>query len=124
MCVFLSKIRLFNCSFISRNTLTEAGQELYLTVLEAKELIGPSPCETDEMDTFVRIYLVPDETNALQTKTFRDSLCPSYQESFSFWIDKKPIKRSLWFHLYHTSSKAHTLIGKTIYSALLGFCQK
>lgn len=50
-----------------RNTQTDEGVELIVTVMEAKELIGPANC-SDALDTFVRIYLVPDETGALQTK--------------------------------------------------------
>lgn len=51
--------------------------ELVVTVMEAKELIQPSNMEN--LDTYVRIYLVPDETGALQTKvrkcvTLRDGL--------------------------------------------------
>lgn len=34
--------------------------------MEAKELIGPPDAE--QFDTFVRIYMVPDETVAQQTK--------------------------------------------------------
>lgn len=51
-----------------RNTLTEEGIELVLTVMEAKELIGPS--DTEQFDTFVRIYMIPEreETPAQQTK--------------------------------------------------------
>lgn len=52
--------------FSFRNSITETGQDLIVTVLEAKELIGPSDCEP--MNTFVRIYIVPDETGAMQTK--------------------------------------------------------
>lgn len=46
--------------------MTDDGIELMLTVMEAKELIGPQTSES--FDTFVRIYLVPDEPGALQTK--------------------------------------------------------
>lgn len=49
-----------------RCTLTEEGIELVITVMEAKELIGPANAKT--FDTFVRIYLVPDESDAQQTK--------------------------------------------------------
>lgn len=46
--------------------------------MEAKELIGPANC-SDALDTFVRIYLVPDETGALQTKvSFRHPLKTKY----------------------------------------------
>lgn len=46
--------------------MTDEGIELILTVMEAKELIGPA--NADKFDTFVRIYMVPDESGALQTK--------------------------------------------------------
>lgn len=39
---------------------------LLVTVLEAKNLIVPF--KFDSLDTFVRIYLVPDQAGALQTK--------------------------------------------------------
>lgn len=47
--------------------MTEDGAELIVTVLEAKELLRP-PDTDDALDTFVRIYLVPDEERAMQTK--------------------------------------------------------
>lgn len=50
----------------TRNNANEEGAELVVTVLEAKELLGPA--DEDTMDTFVRIYLVPDEGRAMQTK--------------------------------------------------------
>lgn len=56
---------------LSRNNANEEGAELIVTVLEAKELLGPpdsSPDAMEIMDTFVRIYLVPDEERAMQTK--------------------------------------------------------
>ncbi|XP_037921142.1 uncharacterized protein LOC119657996 isoform X1 [Hermetia illucens] len=92
-----------------KNTSTEEGVELIVTVMEAKELIGP--LNVEYFDTFVRIYLVPDEATAMQTKIFKNSSSPSYNETFCFWINKKRSRRSLWFHLYH-SGNAHTLIGE------------
>lgn len=64
-----------------------------------------------EYGTFVRVYLVPDESEAMQTKIFKNSRHPSYQEMFAFFITKQKIKRSLWFHLYHTNASCTTLIG-------------
>jgi synaptotagmin-12 len=68
--------------------------------------------DPDCIDTFVRVYLLPDESEAMQTKIFRNSNNPSYQESFLFFIAKQYIKRSLWFHLYHTNAHCTTLIGE------------
>lgn len=64
--------------------------------------------------TFNRVYLVPDESDAMQTKIFKSSRHPSYQEMFGFFITKQNIKRSLWFHLYHTNAQCTTLIGNLI----------
>lgn len=58
-------LKLNNCFFF-RNTQSDEGIELVVTVMEAKELLAPP--NVDVIDTFVRIYLVPDETGALQTK--------------------------------------------------------
>jgi C2 domain len=74
----------------------------------------PPDADPDCIDTFVRVYLVPDEADAMQTKIFRNSSNPSYQESFLFFIAKQNLKRSLWFHLYHTNAHCTTLIGKLI----------
>lgn len=48
--------------------MTEDGIELVLTVMEAKELIGPP--DTEQFDTFARIYMIPEreETPPQQTK--------------------------------------------------------
>lgn len=46
--------------------MTDEGIELVITLMEAKDLIGPS--NADEFDTFVRIYIVPDDQAPLQTK--------------------------------------------------------
>lgn len=52
-----------------RSSQTNEGIQLFVTVMEAKELIRP-PKYSDgtTLDTFVRMYLVPDETEASQTK--------------------------------------------------------
>ncbi|CRL04780.1 CLUMA_CG017836, isoform A [Clunio marinus] len=96
-----------------KHTATEEGCELLCTILEAKDLIIPADADPDHVDTFVRVYLVPDEAEAMQTKIFKSSRHPSYQELFAFFITKQNIKRSLWFHLYHTNVQCTTLIGET-----------
>lgn len=77
----------YTYSFLfNRNSITETGQDLIVTVLEAKELIGSSDC--DPMNTFVRIYIVPDETGAMQTKVrinarFHECLVSIKKRTFS-----------------------------------------
>ncbi|XP_067635750.1 uncharacterized protein Syt12 [Eurosta solidaginis] len=92
-----------------KNSITEEGMELSVMVLEAKGLICPFNVES--LDTFVRIYLVPDEAAAMQTKVFKDSWTPCYNETFNYWLRKQHCRHSLWFHLYHNGD-AHTLIGE------------
>lgn len=65
---FLLSFSFIHCQSFIRNTLTDEGIELVLTVMEAKELIGPSDAE--QFDTFVRIYMIPEETVAQQTKVY------------------------------------------------------
>lgn len=64
--------------------MTEDGIELILTVMEAKELIGPSNAE--KFDTFVRIYMVPDDNGALQTKV--RAFPPAHGASIQFKINR------------------------------------
>uniref|UniRef100_A0A8D8CVC2 Synaptotagmin-12 n=1 Tax=Culex pipiens TaxID=7175 RepID=A0A8D8CVC2_CULPI len=92
-----------------KSSTTIEGVELLVTIQEAKQLVCPPGIE---MDTFVKVFIVPDESKVLQTKVFKNSCYPSYQETFSFWITHKSVRRSLWFHVYHTSSSEQTLIGE------------
>ncbi|KAH8340475.1 hypothetical protein KR067_010961 [Drosophila pandora] len=92
-----------------KNCISTEGMELTVSVLEAKGLICPFSVES--LDTFVRIYLVPDHPGAMQTKVVRATGTPSYNESFNFWLQKRQARHSLWFHLYH-NGPAHTLIGE------------
>lgn len=74
----------------NRNTLTDEGIELVLTVMEAKELIGPADAE--QFDTFVRIYMVPDETVAAQqTKVCSHQFPIHFHISFVVFI--------VWFEM-------------------------
>ncbi|XP_030569342.1 uncharacterized protein LOC115768785 [Drosophila novamexicana] len=85
--------------------------ELTVSVLEAKGLICPLSMGLDSLDTFVRIYLVPDHAGGMQTKVVQSTLTPAYNESFNFRLKRQAGRHSLWFHLYH-NGPAHTLIGE------------
>ncbi|KAH8395991.1 hypothetical protein KR222_000944 [Zaprionus bogoriensis] len=94
----------------------EAGEDpqqldLTVSVLEAKGLICPLSMGLDSLDTFVRIYLVPDHAGGMQTKVVKSTLTPAYNESFNFRLKRQHGRHSLWFHLYH-NGPAHTLIGE------------
>ncbi|XP_064548675.1 uncharacterized protein Syt12 [Drosophila montana] len=95
----------------SNSSQNEEQLELTVSVLEAKGLICPLSMGLDSLDTFVRIYLVPDHAGGMQTKVVRSTLTPAYNESFNFRLKREAGRRSLWFHLYH-NGPAHTLIGE------------
>uniref|UniRef100_A0A1I8MB26 C2 domain-containing protein n=1 Tax=Musca domestica TaxID=7370 RepID=A0A1I8MB26_MUSDO len=92
-----------------KNSITPQGVDLQVNILEAKGLI--LPFKVDSIDTFVRVYLVPDQTGSLQTKVVEDSSTPTYNEALHFWLSKHYARHSLWFHLFHNGN-AHTLIGE------------
>ncbi|KAM8720882.1 hypothetical protein ACLKA7_006859 [Drosophila subpalustris] len=89
----------------------EEQLELTVSVLEAKGLICPLSMGLDSLDTFVRIYLVPDHAGGMQTKVVKSTLTPAYNETFNFRMKRQYGRHSLWFHLYH-NGPAHTLIGE------------
>ncbi|XP_017052098.1 uncharacterized protein LOC108095502 isoform X2 [Drosophila ficusphila] len=97
------------CIGLHYDNISNEGMELTVSVIEAKGLICPFSVES--LDTFVRIYLVPDHPGAMQTKVVKAALTPNYNESFNFWLQKRQARHSLWFHLYH-NGPAHTLIGE------------
>ncbi|XP_051862751.1 synaptotagmin-6 [Drosophila albomicans] len=97
--------------FEKHNSHSEEQLDLTVSVLEAKDLIYPLSMGIDSLDTFVRIYLVPDHAGGMQTKVVQSSLTPAYNETFNFRLKRQHGRHSLWFHLYH-NGPAHTLIGE------------
>ncbi|XP_055912312.1 uncharacterized protein LOC129946221 [Eupeodes corollae] len=93
-----------------KNTITNQSVDIVVNVMEVKEIAGYT--NLYPFDTFVRIYLVPDQANAVQTKVIRDSLTPSFNETFTFQMKRRQGRHSLWFHLYHCGN-VHTLIGES-----------
>lgn len=61
----------------SRSSTTIEGMELLVTIQEAKQLLGPPDVE---MDTFVKVFIVPDESKVLQTKVI-----PLTSKNDQFW---------------------------------------
>lgn len=85
--------------------------DLAVSVLEAKDLIGPN--KEEPMDTFIRVYLLPDKSTNMQTRLYRNSSSPSYKERFLFSLNpREASQRTLCFHVYSTDRQTHTLIGE------------
>ncbi|KAK4887054.1 hypothetical protein RN001_003325 [Aquatica leii] len=86
--------------------------ELVVNVLEAKDLIGPSRDDVP-IDSYVKVYLLPDKATNAQTKLYRCSNSPSYKERFLFPLHpREQSQKSLCFHVYSTDNVSHTLVGE------------
>lgn len=102
MCIWV-KVILFYFSELS---------ELVVNVLEAKDLIGPSKDDTP-IDSYVKIYLLPDKASNAQTKLYRYSNSPSYKERFLFSLHpREQSQKSFCFHVYSLDHSSHTLVGE------------
>ncbi|XP_072376409.1 synaptotagmin-12-like isoform X1 [Diabrotica undecimpunctata] len=85
--------------------------DLVVNVLEAKELRGIVK-KDDNLDTYVRVTLLPDKEATIQTKVYRSSGSPSYKERFLFSMNpREQSQRILSFHVYSTDFLSHTLVG-------------
>lgn len=86
--------------------------DLVVNVLEAKELQGTMR-GNDFLDTYVRVFLLPDKEATIQTRIYRSSSTPSYKERFLFGLNpREQSQKSISFHLYATDMLSHTLIGE------------
>ncbi|XP_015116872.1 uncharacterized protein LOC107041029 [Diachasma alloeum] len=72
--------------------------DLAASVLEARDLITPDG--QPAQDTLVRACLLPDRQTHVQTRLYRGSPSPSYQEKFLFPLDGGPIGRTLLLEIF------------------------
>ncbi|KAK6617946.1 hypothetical protein RUM44_002388 [Polyplax serrata] len=87
--------------------------DLSVSVLEAKDLVGPDPENQTLMDTYVRVNLLPDKTTNIQTRVYKKSNSPSYKEKFLFALEPNEFSiRSLSFNVYCSDKNSNTLIGE------------
>lgn len=52
--------------FAFRTVCASDISDLVVSVLEGKDLTGPDPAQ--QIDTYVRVYLLPDKSSSLQTR--------------------------------------------------------
>ncbi|XP_039310592.1 uncharacterized protein LOC105197712 isoform X3 [Solenopsis invicta] len=76
--------------------------DLAVSVLEARDLVTTdgSPAQ----DTFVRVCLLPDRETHVQTRLYRRSPSPSYQEKFLFFPEGGPAGRTLLVEVFSDES--------------------
>ncbi|XP_043289870.1 uncharacterized protein [Venturia canescens] len=72
--------------------------DLAVSVLEARDLVAPDG--RPAQDTLARVCLLPDRETHVQTRLYRSSPSPSYQEKFLFPLDGGPIGRTLLVQIF------------------------
>ncbi|XP_063729217.1 synaptotagmin-15-like [Symsagittifera roscoffensis] len=70
---------------------SEDQQLLSVTVLKAFSKYNRNP--PSSYDTFVRVYLLPDEICFHKTKTLKKTAMPSFDETFSFKVEKDSLSK-------------------------------
>ncbi|XP_054268372.1 synaptotagmin-12-like [Macrosteles quadrilineatus] len=89
--------------------------DLMVNVLEAKDLVSSdvNHPQHQPLDTYVRVYLLPDKTTNMQTRVYRKSNSPSYKERFLFALEPTEYhRRSLSFYIYATDRASSSLLGE------------
>ncbi|KAG7206386.1 hypothetical protein KM043_003750 [Ampulex compressa] len=76
--------------------------DLAVSVLEARDLLAPDG--QPAQDTFARVCLLPDRQTHVQTRLYRGSPSPSYQEKFLFPLDGGPAGRTLLVEVFSDES--------------------
>ncbi|XP_023235770.1 synaptotagmin-15-like [Centruroides sculpturatus] len=87
------------------------AQELDVNLVKAKHLSGRGLNNTSR-DPYVRIYLLPDEENYLQSKVRKRTLSPKFNEKFTFKVEESDLcNRTLRFSIYDVDKRKvrHTL---------------
>ncbi|XP_068202557.1 uncharacterized protein [Palaemon carinicauda] len=85
--------------------------DLEVVVVEGKDLVGPDPHVA--VDSYVRVFLLPDKSTNMQTRVFRRTNHPTYRERFLFALEEEELHhRSLAFYMYASDKFTNTLIGE------------
>lgn len=83
-----------------------------MTVVQAKDLVGSAQSAVP-VDSYVRVFLLPDKTTNMQTRIQKRNNSPVYKERFLFGVDLHELpKRVLLFCAYCIEKHVNTLIGE------------
>ncbi|XP_069167746.1 uncharacterized protein [Procambarus clarkii] len=85
--------------------------DLEVVVVEGRDLVGPDPHAA--VDSYVRVFLLPDKSTNMQTRVCRRTNNPTYRERFLFALEEEePPLRALAFYMYASDKFTNTLIGE------------
>ncbi|XP_013787140.1 synaptotagmin-12-like isoform X1 [Limulus polyphemus] len=87
-------------------------EDLIVIVNQARDLVGPNP--NVAVDSYVRVFLLPDKTTNMQTRVQRRTNDPIFKERFLFGVDSRELsQRSVLCYVYTSDKYTNTLIGET-----------
>ncbi|XP_013782740.1 synaptotagmin-12-like isoform X4 [Limulus polyphemus] len=87
-------------------------EDLIVIVNQARDLVGPDPNIT--VDSYVRVFLLPDKTTNMQTRVQRRTNDPVFKERFLFGVDSRDLsQRSVLCYIFTSDKYTTTLIGET-----------
>ncbi|XP_076357195.1 synaptotagmin-12-like [Tachypleus tridentatus] len=87
-------------------------EDLIVIVNKARNLIGPDP--TMNIDSYVRVFLLPDKTTNMQTRIQRRTNDPLFKERFLFGVDSRDLcRRSVLCYIFTSDKYTNTFIGET-----------
>lgn len=85
--------------------------DLIVSVIQAHDLVGPDPAVS--LDTYVRVFLLPDKSSNMQTRVQKRTNSPLYKERFLFGVEPHELsKRSVLFYVNSIDKYTTTLIGE------------
>ncbi|XP_022238779.1 synaptotagmin-6-like [Limulus polyphemus] len=86
-------------------------EDLIVIVNKARNLIGPDP--NMNVDSYVRVFLLPDKTTNMQTRIQRRTADPLFKERFLFGVDSRDLgQRSVLCYIFTSDKYTNTLIGE------------
>ncbi|GAB6032783.1 Synaptotagmin-12 [Chamberlinius hualienensis] len=85
--------------------------DLIVSVIQGRDLVAPEPSVI--IDSYVRVFLLPDKSSNMQTRIQKRSSNPLYKERFLFGLDPQELeKRSVLFNVYASDKYTNTLVGE------------
>ncbi|XP_067137321.1 synaptotagmin-12-like isoform X1 [Centruroides vittatus] len=92
-------------------------EDLMVLVNQARDLVGTEP--NVPVDSYVRVFLLPDKSTNMQTRIQKRTNEPIFKERFLFGVDRKELpQRIVTCYVYTCDKYTNTLIGEAVVNLL------
>ncbi|XP_054720462.1 synaptotagmin-12-like [Uloborus diversus] len=86
-------------------------EDLIVIINRARDLVGPIP--NSVVDSYIKVFLLPDRTTNMQTRVQRKSNNPVFKERFLFGVDQSDIaERSLLCTVFTCDKYTNSMMGE------------